>query len=96
MGKSSEYWFKRRRYGWGWTPTTWQGWAIIIMYLAIVIGGVFMLRDTPDSQMSTEVGIFMIVVAIATAFLVRISITKGPKPKWRHGKKDTDDPNEDF
>ena len=28
--KNTDYWFKPRRYGYGATPATWQGWATIL------------------------------------------------------------------
>ena len=32
-------WFKRRKYGgWGLTPATWQGWAYIAIFVAILFG----------------------------------------------------------
>jgi hypothetical protein len=30
-------WFKAKRYGWGWTPVTWQGWVAVLVYVAILI-----------------------------------------------------------
>lgn len=29
-------WFKRKLYGWGWTPVKWQGWLTIIIYIALI------------------------------------------------------------
>ncbi|MGZ8415510.1 MAG: hypothetical protein ACXWVQ_00790 [Methyloceanibacter sp.] len=31
----ADYWFKPRRYGYGASPTTWQGWAAIVAFPAI-------------------------------------------------------------
>jgi hypothetical protein len=47
MDKSS-YWFKRKRYGWGFTPATWQGWAVVLGYLIVVIALVPAFLDAPD------------------------------------------------
>ncbi len=30
------YWFKRQIWGWGWVPVTWQGWAVVGLWLAAV------------------------------------------------------------
>jgi cellulose synthase/poly-beta-1,6-N-acetylglucosamine synthase-like glycosyltransferase len=30
-------WFKNKTYGYGWTPATWQGWGITIVYIIILI-----------------------------------------------------------
>ena len=29
----TDKWFKRRKFGWGWTPVTWQGWLTIGMLI---------------------------------------------------------------
>ena len=96
MSKPTEYWFKRRRYGYGWTPVTWQGWTVVIGYLVVVIGGALTLVNVPDGQITKDVGIFFVIIAVATVALIRISVTKGPKPKWRWGKDTTDDSHKDF
>lgn len=93
---TTKYWFKRRRYGWGWIPVTWQGWTTIGVWLAIVIGGSTAIFEVPEEQSAREVGFFVTFMAIATFALIRISYAKGPKPHWRWGKQPGDNPDEDF
>ena len=31
------YWFKRKWFGWGWTPATWEGWVATIIYVGVII-----------------------------------------------------------
>lgn len=72
-------WFKRKAYGYGWTPTTWQGWAVIIVWLIsfyLVITGV-------NSEL-----IKLLSILILTGILIFVSYKKGEKPKWQWGKKD--------
>lgn len=33
-------WFKRKTYGWGWTPVAWQGWLVIVLYVLFIVSGV--------------------------------------------------------
>lgn len=76
---------------------TWQGWLTVILFLvAILAGAIFILKDTPRNTFSGEVVIFLGVVAIVFAVGIAISRITGPKPKWRWGKKSTDNPDEDF
>lgn len=90
------YWFKRRRYGYGWTPVTWRGWVTIVVFLVVVVAGAaIILKDTPRNTFSSEVYTFLAFVAVATALIFAVSLAKGPKPKWRWGSRPGDDPRED-
>ncbi|NCN52553.1 hypothetical protein GW943_01970 [Candidatus Parcubacteria bacterium] len=79
----NHYWFKRKLFGWGWTPATWEGWLVFIVYIALVIG----LALTLDEQSPTReiMFTFVIPVAILTATFIRITCKKGEKPKWTWG-----------
>ncbi|MGH7217904.1 MAG: hypothetical protein ACREGE_00445 [Candidatus Microsaccharimonas sp.] len=91
------YWFKRRRYGYGWTPVTWQGWLTVILFLAIVLSGAaILLIDAPKNTFSVEAFMFLALLVIAIVLAVIISSMKGPKPKWRWGSRPTDSPDEDI
>ena len=41
---NSKLWFKAKRYGWGWTPSAWQGWMVLLVYLVSVLGIAFCLK----------------------------------------------------
>lgn len=91
------YWFKRRRFGFGWIPVTPEGWLTIAIYIAIVIGASKLLplpraEGDPESQAMAYTAVFM----AATVLLLIISYAKGPKPRWRWGSKPGDNPDEDF
>ena len=73
-------WFKRKTYGYGWTPVTWQGWAfiaiwIIVFYFTIV-------------SMDHEWFKNLIIIAILIGILVFVSYKKGEKPRWQWGEKE--------
>jgi hypothetical protein len=77
----STYWFPGKRYGWGWgTPLTWQGWAVLPLWLAIVITGVrhFAYRHGLLQQRA-------FTGAMVSALLL-IGYLKGEPPRWRWGK----------
>lgn len=90
------YWFKRRQFGYGWTPVTWQGWLTVVLFLVVIFLGAQLLIETPRKVFSTGSLLFVALLVIAVVALVTISLVKGPKPKWRWGSKATDDPSEDF
>ena len=96
MRNHNKYWFKRRRYGYGWRPISWQGWTSIGLYLVVVVAGAWTIRDVPQGQFTREIGAYLLVVTVATAGLLRVAYRHGPRPKWRWGKRDDDDPKFDL
>lgn len=88
---NERYWFKAKRYGWGWYPVTWQGWAVLVMYVFAVLTTVFYIDRHEHSASDSLMGFFPLVY-ILTVFLIIICYKTGEKPSWRWGdkKKDTD------
>lgn len=37
MKASTTYWFGRKRFGWGFGPRTWQGWAVTLVYVVLMV-----------------------------------------------------------
>lgn len=89
--KQDDHWFKRRRYGWGWTPVTWQGWITVLGALVLILLNSLLLTDRIVTP--TLITLFSINTLAVVVLLVLISYLKGPKPRWRWGKspKDTKD-----
>ena len=91
--KGNSLWFKRRRYGYGWTPVTWQGWTTVGGFLAIVLVVAFLAENAETDGLRWVYLNFMFAAAL---LLIGISFSKGPSPKWRWGKSDDDKPEEDY
>jgi hypothetical protein len=81
------YWFKRKIFGWGWTPVTWQGWSITAGYLALVIA--FALTIDETSPVREVMFTFVLPVTLLTITFLRIAYKTGEKPKWQWGLKDS-------
>lgn len=98
MTKNAQtYWYKRRRYGWGWVPVAWQGWATLAGCLGgILIAAVVLLDDEPRNTWTGNSWEFLGVAAILVLLILLSCYVRGPKPKWRWGKKPSDNPDEDF
>ncbi len=96
MSNSTKYWFKRRRYGYGWVPVTWQGWLTVAGFIGALLGAAYIVKDAPDDEITREVGLFFLIVAVAIFGLLGICKAKAPKAKWRWGKQETDNPDEDW
>ncbi len=88
------YWFKRRRYGYGWTPVTWQGWTVMVLFLAVVIVNAIIITINPYSN--ELLWLYLNVLIVAVVSLLIIAYTKGPTPRWRWGKKRNDNGEEDL
>jgi hypothetical protein len=86
-------WFKRKIFGWGWTPVTWEGWAVIAMYVVALVnlamfagnharsGGEFLMHFFPT-------------ILVLTIFMTIICYAKGEKPKWQMGNQTKDTSHE--
>jgi hypothetical protein len=77
------YWFKRKRYGWGWTPSTWQGWLVCAVHLLIVVGAAVLLNPAVVGGLP-----FFAIVGLSTAGLIGVCYWKGEPPKWTWGDDD--------
>lgn len=83
----NHYWFKAKLYGWGWVPVTWQGWAVIILYVAAVT----LCTLTIDEHSSTREVLFTLILPtlFLTTLLIRVCYKTGERPRWRWGLSDT-------
>ncbi|MSU60419.1 MAG: hypothetical protein EXS52_00700 [Candidatus Staskawiczbacteria bacterium] len=77
-------WFKRKLYGWGWTPATWQGWLIIVMFIAYLIWNAIVLDHNP-SPTTAETTWFFVKTVLAVGLVILICYKKGEKPRWQMG-----------
>ncbi len=80
-----KHWFRRKTYGWGWTPVTWQGWLVLLVYAA---GNIFMFRMVDlrsHSGSDTLIG-FAPLFLLSTAVLCVICYFTGERPKWQWGR----------
>ncbi len=78
------YWFKRKLYGWGWTPATWKGWVITLIYVALVI--LFSLTIDENSPTREVIFTFVLPIFLLTISFIRIAFKKGEKPGWQWGQ----------
>ncbi len=79
-------WFKRKRYGWGWTPATKEGWLVLLVYAGLV--GLISSRlgsvQSEQEVLSRVVGPILII----SILLVVICYKTGEAPRWQWGEKD--------
>lgn len=92
----NKYQMKRRRFGYGWTPVTWQSWVFIALQLVIIFAAITFLPQKPAQPTIGELVSFFAIVSSVIASLAIFSLKTGPKPKWRWGRKPSDNPSEIF
>jgi hypothetical protein len=78
------YWFKRKLYGWGWTPAKTQGWLVLGAYLVGVLYVVYRLEGEVSSD--TLVTEFVLPLSVLTLLLIYVCYKKGEKPRWQWGR----------
>jgi len=83
------YWFKKKLYGWGWTPVRWQGWVVVFVYVALIV--LFSFTIDENSPTREIFFTFILPVILLTSALIRICYKNGEKPTWMWGlQKDSD------
>jgi hypothetical protein len=81
MSNPNEYWFRAKRYGWGWgLPSSSAGWVFFLVWLVTLVGGCAWLRRFNGLVPELFLG-FM------TALLVLVCYAKGEPPSWRWGDR---------
>ena len=78
-------WFRRKRYGWGWYPVRWQGWLVILAFVAYAAAMPFLigLDVHPD-----RVWWFVGLVVVGVVALITVCWKTGESPRWQWGKKE--------
>ena len=80
----NHYWFKRKLYGWGWTPATWQGWLLTLFFIAVIVGNAVRL-DVNDASTNGDVFNFIVQTFGMTILFIIIAWKTGERPKWMWG-----------
>lgn len=83
--KHKNFWFKRKRYGWGWQPASFAGWSTLIIYIAATFANFTVARDTMESLSPERLFVF----GFLTVLLILICYKTGEKPRWQWAGKPT-------
>lgn len=80
-------WFVTKRYGWGWTPATWEGWLVLVVFVAAMVANALRLGGAAQPPVAPAFPVeFVVETAILVAVLIGICYAKGEKPRWRWGR----------
>ena len=80
----SGYWFKRKLYGWGWTPVTWQGWLTILAFIILLVWDYRRIAAGAASESETVLE-FLPQAIIMILILIIVSRLTGESPRFQWG-----------
>lgn len=83
---AKKYWFVAKRYGWGWTPASKEGWAVLLGYIVLVLYMSTKVDSSSNSESETLIRTAPGFI-ILTAILIFICYKTGETPSWRWGNK---------
>jgi len=76
-------WFKAKTYGYGWCPCNWKGWAVIAVYLIVLVA---FIRYCFSFGENFDVRLYLAGVGALTGALVLVAYKKGEPAHWRWGE----------
>ncbi|MEP7166392.1 MAG: hypothetical protein ABI758_00255 [Candidatus Woesebacteria bacterium] len=79
-------WFKRKTYGYGWTPASWQGWLVVAVFVLCTVWN-FMRIDALSHSGSDTLLNFVPQTVVSAFVLVAICLFTGETPRWQWGEK---------
>ena len=82
------YWFKRKLYGWGWTPATWQGWVTLLVFVGIIFFN-FLRIDAVSHSVSDTLTNFVPQTVLVLLVLIGVCFKTGESPQWMWGVPST-------
>jgi uncharacterized membrane protein len=91
---TNQYWFKPKVFGYGASPTTWEGWLLVVAYCAVVSLATLMVLIASEPG-KASVGTFwmlwavwLVVVVVATTILAKVSKRRTDGEwRWRWGRR---------
>ena len=80
----TQYWFRPKRYGYGATPITWEGWAVTLATVLAMVAVSSVLRLETGSYLALAALLAFDLAALALLFIVSRRKTDG-EWRWRWG-----------
>ncbi len=76
------FWFKRKAYGYGWTPATIEGWLVTLGSFLFILG-IVLRADRLEIKESEALIQVVIPMFTVIGFLILICLKTGESPKWQ-------------
>ncbi|HEX5507983.1 MAG TPA: hypothetical protein VFX37_05720 [Pseudolabrys sp.] len=82
------YWFKPKRYGYGATPATWQGWVATFGCAIVLAGSIIAMNLLADRSNIVAWMLWAVLIAAATWWFVQFSRRRTDGEwRWRGGDR---------
>jgi hypothetical protein len=80
----SKYWFKPKRFGWGFFPITWQGWLSTLVLLSTLLLSVYVNKINSEPSQSGVSKFILDTVIIISVFscLFKDKVKGGLRWQW--------------
>jgi len=82
------HWFKQKRYGFGASPSSWQGWALTGAYVAVLVGLSAWLMDGANANESRTLVFLGLTAVVTILFLGIVWRTTEGGWRWRWGDEE--------
>lgn len=83
----ARYWFRQRRFGYGATPNTWQGWLFMAASAALTVGVIIAAEITHDNAMRFFIIAVGLPLVLGPTVLISHAKTEGGW-RWHLGDDD--------
>jgi hypothetical protein len=83
---NNKLWFRAKRFGWGWTPISWQGWVLTLVYIVSLVNYAFLINPQVNSGSDFLIRYAFFFIPVTTFFII-ICYLKGEHPHWSWGNK---------
>ena len=83
----AKYWFRQKRFGYGATPNTWQGWLFTAVGIALIVGITMFTRSLPGNDLRLAWTLGGLAVVLVPFLWITYVKTEGGW-RWRSGNDD--------
>ena len=83
----ARYWFKQKKFGYGATPSTWQGWVVTVVSALAIFGVILSGPTIRDNVLrAVWIGAGLLITVIVTVSITYRKTEGGWR--WRNGRDD--------
>jgi hypothetical protein len=73
-------WFKPKRFGWGLTPVSWQGWIYVLVWIVVLLIPYLCCLYAAGLWPATGLEFFLIALLAADTWQILRAIKRGGRP----------------